>query len=194
MFGLTGQTGAGKSTVAAYLSKKGFFVIDGDKLARKVTEKGSAALFELCSKFGDDILFDDGTLDRKKLAQRAFSSEKNTAALNAITHPYIDALFRKEIEMGESEGFLFSLIDAAALLESPSKELCEKIIVVTCPLSIRLERILLRDNITKKQALRRINAQKDEEYYKSSADIIIRNYPPYDVTAETEKFLKEVTQ
>ena len=75
VFGLTGQTGAGKSTVAGYLSKRGFFVIDGDKLARLVTRKGSPALCELGTRFGKDILFEDGSLDRKKLASRAFSSK-----------------------------------------------------------------------------------------------------------------------
>lgn len=194
VFGLTGQTGAGKSTVAAYLSKKGFFVLDGDSLARRVTEKGSPALKELCARFGDDILFADGALDRRKLAQRAFSSKENTALLNEITHPYIDALFKKELKKGEDAGFSFALIDAAALLESPSRVLCEKIIVVLCPKEIRLERILARDGITKDEALRRMNAQKSEEYYKKNADIIIRNYPPFDVQSETEGFLKEVTQ
>lgn len=193
VFGLTGQTGAGKSTVAGYLSKRGFFVIDGDKLARLVTRKGSPALCELGTRFGKDILFEDGSLDRKKLASRAFSSKENTAALNAITHPYIDELFRNEIEKGTKAGFEYCLIDAAALLESPSRKLCEKIIVVVCPESIRLERLLRRDNITKKEAMLRMSAQKSEEYYIENADIIIRNYPPYDADSEAENFLKEVS-
>lgn len=194
VFGLTGQTGAGKSTVASFLSKKGFFVLDGDKIARLVTEKGSAALSELCAAFGNDILFEDGTLNRKKLAERAFASKKSTAVLNKITHPYIDGLFKNELKKAENAGFAFALIDAAALLESPSKALCEKIIAVLCPLEIRLERILRRDGLTKEEALRRINAQKDEEYYKKNADIIIRNYPPFDVQSEAESFLEEVGQ
>lgn len=193
VFGLTGQTGAGKSTVALHLAQRGFLVIDGDKVARRVTENGSPALCELCACFGDDILFEDGSLNRKKLAERAFSSKENTALLNAVTHPYIDAVFKKELERGKKAGYRFALIDAAALLESPSRVLCEKVIAVICPKEIRLERILLRDGITRREALRRMEAQKDEEYYKKNADIIIRNYPPYEVQDEAEAFLKEVT-
>lgn len=190
IYGLTGQTGAGKSTVAASLSKKGFFVIDGDKVARRVTEKGSPALAELSEAFGKDILLPDGTLDRKKLAERAFASKEGTKKLNELTHPHIHALFIEEIEKAKKSGFSLCLIDAAALLESPSKALCEKIIVVFCPEDIRLERITKRDNITKEAALRRIHAQKSDEYYLSNADIIIKNYPPYDLEKEIEKFLK----
>ena len=190
IYGLTGQTGAGKSTVAALLSKKGFFVIDGDKIARRVTEKGSPALKKLAAVFGGDIIFSDGTLDRKKLASRAFASKEETAKLNELTHPYIHSLFKNEIQKAKANGFLYCLIDAAALLESPSKSLCEKIIVVFCPEDIRLERIIKRDNITKEEALRRIHAQKSDEYYLSNADIIIKNYPPYDIEKEIEKFLK----
>ena len=77
-----------------------------------------------------------------------------------------------------------AVIDAAALLEGDCKELCEKIVVVTAPEDIRLERILARDAITRQQAATRIKAQRDDEYYFSQADIIIRNYPPYDIQDE----------
>ena len=190
VFGLTGKTGAGKSTVASLLSKKGFFVIDGDLIARRVTEKGSPVLESLAGCFGRDILFPDGTLDRKKLASRAFASKEATKKLCELTHPEIHRLFLEEIKKGEKEGLERCLIDAAALLESPSKKLCEKIIVVFCPEEIRLERILKRDNITKNQALQRIKAQKEDSFYLSQADIIINNYPPYDIEKEIAKIMK----
>lgn len=190
IYGLTGQTGAGKSTVSKLLFEHGFFVIDGDKIARRVTEKGSPALKELAECFGDDIILSDGTLDRKKLASRAFASKEGTQKLNELTHPHIHALFKSEIEKAESKGCSRCVIDAAALLESPSRSLCEKIIVVSCPEEIRLERILKRDNITKEEALRRIRAQKNDEYYLSRADIIIKNYPPHNLESEIESFLK----
>ncbi len=190
IYGLTGQTGAGKSTVAALLSNNGFFVIDGDKIARRVTEKGSPALEGLAEAFGKDILFPDGTLDRKKLAERAFASKDATKKLNELTHPYIHTLFKSEIQKAKESGFSRCLIDAAALLESPSKALCEKIIVVFCPEKNRFERILKRDGITKEEAIRRIKAQKSDEYYLSNADIIIKNYPPHDTEKEVENFLK----
>mgnify|MGYP003308287225 CR=1 FL=1 len=180
VYGLTGKTGAGKSTVAAFLKEKGFYIIDGDVIARSITEKGRPALKELSDFFGSDIINPDGSLDRKKLASRAFADKESTDMLNAITHPHIYADFLTEIEKAKKEGYDRALIDAAAILESECKSLCDKIIVVTAPEDIRLERILSRDSITREQALTRMNAQKSDEYYFSHADIIVRNYPPYD--------------
>ena len=192
VYGLTGKTGAGKSTVAEKLEKMGFCVIDGDKIARSITEKGKPAISMLANEFGCDIIEDDGSLNRKLLASRAFKDRESTAKLNAITHPIIKAEFEKELRKAEEEGFSFAVIDAAALLESSCKDLCEKIIVVTAPEEIRLSRILLRDGITKEQALIRINAQFPDEYYNEKADILIRNYPPYE--KEIELKLKELTE
>ena len=192
VYGLTGKTGAGKSTVAEKLEKMGFCVIDGDKIARSITEKGKPAISMLANEFGCDIIEDDGSLNRKLLASRAFKDRESTAKLNAITHPKIKAEFEKELRKAEAEGFSFAVIDAAALLESSCKDLCEKIIVVTAPEEIRLSRVLLRDGITKEQALIRINAQFPDEYYNEKADILIRNYPPYE--KEIELKLKELTE
>ena len=185
--GLTGKTGAGKSTVASYLKEKGCYIIDGDIIARQITEKGSDVLPLLQKAFGEDILDEKGCLIRKLLAERAFSSKENTALLNSITHPAIKKRCEKEMAFAESQGFRTAVIDAAAILESDCKDLCDKIVVVTAPEEIRLERILNRDSISLQQALTRINAQKDDDYYFSKAHIIIRNHPPYDTE---EEFLK----
>lgn len=180
VFGLTGKTGAGKTTVSAFLKDMGFYIIDGDIIARNVTEKGKPALKELANAFGCDIIKSDGVLDRKLLASRAFSTKENTALLNSITHPHIHREFQDELKKAEANGFESAVIDAAALLESSCKDLCQKIIVVSAPENIRLERILRRDSITEEQARTRMSAQFPDEYYEEKADIIIRNYPPYD--------------
>ncbi|MBR2893690.1 MAG: dephospho-CoA kinase [Clostridia bacterium] len=182
--GLTGKTGAGKSTAALYLKEKGCHIIDGDVIARQITEKGSPVLLQLQQAFGEDILDEKGELIRKRLAERAFSSRQGTALLNSITHPEIKRRCQKEIALAKSMDCKAAVIDAAALLEGDCKELCEKIVVVTAPEDIRLERILARDAITRQQAATRIKAQRDDEYYFSQADIIIRNYPPYDIQDE----------
>lgn len=187
IIGLTGKTGAGKSTVALKLKEKGCYIIDGDIIARQITEKGSDVLPLLQKAFGEDILDENGCLIRQKLAQKAFSSKENTELLNSITHPEINRRCEKEIDLAESQGYKTAIIDAAALLEGDCKNLCQKIAVVTAPENIRLERILARDFITNEQAMTRINAQKDDEYYFSQADIIIRNYPPYNIEEEIHK-------
>lgn len=190
--GLTGKTGAGKSTVALYLKSKGCLIVDGDLIARQITEKGSEVLLELQNAFGEDILDENGCLIRKLLAERAFATRESTDKLNSITHPHIKRKCEEEIEKGKKDGYTVFVIDAAALLESSCKELCDKIVVVTAPEDIRLDRILKRDNISISQAQRRINAQKEDEYYFSRADIIIRNYPPYDKAEDKYKELKEL--
>lgn len=192
IYGLTGKTGAGKSTVAEKLSALGFYVIDGDKIARSITEKGKPAISLLANEFGCDIIESDGSLNRKLLASRAFKDKESTAKLNGITHPIIKAEFEAEIIKAENNGYAYAVIDAAALLESSCKDLCEKIIVVTAPEEIRLERILQRDSITKEQALTRMNAQFLDEYYNEKADILIRNYPPFE--KDIDLTLKELTE
>ena len=98
VIGLTGKTGAGKSTVAEFLKEKGCFIIDGDKIARDILLPGEDALKELAAEFGEDIILPDGNADRKKLASRAFATPQATEKLNAITHPRITARFIADIK------------------------------------------------------------------------------------------------
>ena len=184
IYGLTGQTGAGKSTVASMLSEKGYLIVDGDVAARAVVEKGSPVLDKLAEVFGKDIIAEDGNLIRSALAQKAFSTEENRQKLNAITHPAVTQWstdFIKKNLTAEHKGVV---IDAAAIFDSDIRRYCTKMIVVTAPQDVRLERILGRDGITREAAMLRINAQKDEQYYKERADILIKNYPPYDLSHE----------
>lgn len=103
VIGLTGQTGAGKSTAAALLRAQGLAVIDADEIARKVTRPGSFVLSALAAAFGADLILPDGSLNRPLLAQRAFSSPGQTARLNAITHPAIIQQMQRRNGMRFSE-------------------------------------------------------------------------------------------
>ncbi len=174
IYGLTGQTGAGKTTVAAELEKQGFYVIDCDIAARKIVKKGSPVLDELKAEFGDDIILPNGELNRKALAAKAFSSEKNEKILNKITHPAITKLVRKEI-LENKDKYKLIFVDAAMLFESELYSYCNKTVVVCADEEVRMHRIIQRDSITRDDALLRINAQPDEEYYLSRADVVIKN-------------------
>lgn len=187
VIGLTGPTGAGKSTVSRALSAHGFYVADGDAYARLVTAAGSPVLKELANAFGDDTILPSGGLDRRLLASRAFSSPEKTELLNSITHPAITERIFSDIKRAERDGFDTAVIDAAALIESGIAEKCDLLAVVTAPPEIRLERILSRDGMSRADALRRMEAQKNEEYYKEFADIIIRSYPPYSLESELSR-------
>ena len=187
IYGLTGKTGAGKSTVAALLKEKGWYVIDGDVLARQVTEIGSPVLQTLADAFGADILRPDGSLDRKGLVRKVNSLPDGKQKLDAITHPAIDVLVREDVRKAQNAGFERCVFDAAALLESPSKALCEKIIVVFAPEDVRLARILARDGLSEADARARMRMQKNDDYYLTQADVVIKNYPPYTLEDELEQ-------
>lgn len=171
--GLTGQTGAGKTTVSEFFSNTGFEIINADLIAREAMEKGSSCLKQVCAAFGEDILNSDGTLNRKVLAQKAFSSKDNTKMLNEITHPWITLrvmqLCREHIDHGKT----LILYDAPLLFESCGDIMCDFTVCVTAPEKIRLERLMRRDGLSSEKIMERMKAQHDEDYYKERADHII---------------------
>ena len=173
VIGLTGQTGAGKTTVAAILAEKGCHIVDTDILARKAVEN-SEVIGMLCERFGGDIV-KGGVLDRRELARRAFASSEGTSALSAITHPEITRLAIEEIHTAEKNGAKAAVVDAALLYDSPLVAVCDKNICVVADQKIRLERIMNRDSISETDAKLRINAQPPTEYYTEKSDIIINN-------------------
>ena len=169
LIGLTGPTGAGKSTAAAVAAELGIQVINCDEVAREAVIKGSSGLKAVTNVFGADILFEDGNLDRKKLAQKAFSSKENTELLNKTLLPYIVELVRGKI-IGETV-----LLDAPTLFESELYRECDFTVAVLADNNLRLNRIIERDSLSKEQALLRMSAGRDDNFYISNADFIIYN-------------------
>lgn len=180
IIGLTGQTGAGKSTVGKMLADVGFFYIDCDKVAKLATEKESPLLNKLENEFGKDIITQNGELDRKRLAKKAFSSKEKTDKLNSITHPFIINLVNEKISEAFFDGFDVVVIDAPQLFESGMDKNCNIVVSVISDKDKRLKRIIERDKLDPKSANLRINAQLDEAYYKRHSDIIISNNEDFD--------------
>ena len=173
VIGLTGHTGAGKTTVASMLKNMGYAIVDTDVLARKAVE--NAEVINLLKKnFGEDIV-NDGILNRSELAKRAFSSEEGSRTLNLITHPEITRLAVEEIHKAEKDGAKAAVIDAALLFDSCLTYFCQKTISVIADEETRLRRIMKRDSIDRESAMLRINAQPKAEYYIKNADIVIDN-------------------
>lgn len=175
IIGLTGQSGAGKSTVAKFLEQNGFYVINADLLVRKIYNSGSPCLKTIAAVFGEDIITDNGTPDRKLLAERAFSSKENTALLSSIVHPFVTAELFDEIKKAAEIGTTTVVYDAPQLFESNADVICDEIISVAAEKSVRLERICKRDNISKENALMRMNSQLDEGFFRENSDYIIEN-------------------
>ena len=188
IIGLTGLTGAGKSTVAQKLIAYGCYHIDADKVAREVINNNENVKNKLKKRFGNDVINADGTTNRPLLASRAFADEESTNALNEITHPAVIEEIKSIIKDMEEVGYRGIIIDAIALFESGLDSLCDFNVTVIAPKEIRLERIMKRDNITEEKALERINAQKDESFFTSRADFVLWNYPPYDINVEIGSF------
>ncbi|MBO5944568.1 MAG: dephospho-CoA kinase [Clostridia bacterium] len=192
IIGLTGLTGAGKSTVAQKLMAYGCYHIDADKVARNVINNNENVKNKLKERFGSDVINADGTTNRPLLATRAFADEQSTLDLNAITHPAVIEEIKSIIKDMEEVGYRGVIIDAIALFESGLNTLCDFNVAVIAPKEIRLERIIKRDNITEEKALERINAQKDESFFTSHADFVLWNYPPYDLNVEIKPIILRI--
>lgn len=189
IIGLTGPTGAGKSTVSAAAEQFGLKVVNCDLLARKAVEKGTEGLKALTAVFGNGILEKDGSLNRKELAALAFKTPENTELLNKTLLPHIVKLVKKETNSKNA------LLDAPTLFESGLNSECVKTIAVLADKKLREERITARDNITKQQALLRINAGKSDDFYKTHADCIIYNNGDENaVITRFSNILKEITE
>ena len=193
ILGLTGQSGAGKSTVAEFLEQNGFYVISADLLVKKIYNSGSPCLKTIAAVFGEDIISDNGTPDRKLLAKRAFSSKENTALLSSIVHPFVTAELFTQIKKAAESGATTVVYDAPQLFESNADVICDEIISVTAEKSVRLQRICKRDNISKENALMRMNAQLDEEFFRENSDYIIENNSDLSsLNVQLEGLLKQI--
>ncbi len=173
--GLTGQTGAGKTTVCRVFRENGFAIINADKVARGVTSKGSPCLAELCEFFSTDILNEDRTLNRHKLGDIVFSDKKKLEILNSITYPYITSEILSAIKNLSVEGHKLILLDAPTLFESRADDFCELIISVISRKELRLKRIMERDNLSMESARNRMDSQLEEEFFRNNSDFIIKN-------------------
>lgn len=168
--GIIGGSGTGKTTVSELFKKEGVDIIDGDKAARIVVEPGKPALFEIAEYFGKEYINSDGTLNRRRLGNYVFSNPEELLMLNKITHKYITEYFNEYID---NCGKDMIGIDAAALIESGVR--CDYIIAVTADRDIRTKRIVKRDGITEEEAKKRIDSQKNDEFYIVNADYIVYN-------------------
>ncbi|SLK22594.1 MULTISPECIES: dephospho-CoA kinase [unclassified Paenibacillus] len=174
--GLTGGIATGKSSVSAFLASKGALLIDADVIAREVMLPGHPVLAAAVQRFGQAILNEDGTLDRKKLGSIVFQNPEERKALEAITHPAIRKEMRERAalyELEHSDKLVVS--DIPLLYESGLEDGFEEVMVVYVPRSVQLERLMSRDGMTAEQADARIDVQMDIEDKKQRADVVIDN-------------------
>ena len=171
--GLTGGIGSGKSTVAAMLGSLGAFVVDCDGLGRQVIEPQGRAYARVVDRFGPDIVRDDGQIDRGALAAIVFRDETELAALNAISHPAIDAEIADRIADAPMDQMV--VLDMAVLVETDlGAGQYDTVVVVEAPLAVRLARLAQR-GMTEDDARARIASQASDEQRREVADFVIDN-------------------
>jgi len=174
--GLTGKTGAGKGEFCKAAEKYGEIAcLDTDVTAREVARKGSDCLLELCNYFGDEILCQDGSLNRKHLAEISFTDEQKHEKLNEITHKYIMKNIKDWLAQCKKDEKLVAIIDAPLLFESGAHKLCDKIVSVMASEEIRRNRIIKRDHIDEKDADIRLRSQKCDSFYIERSDYVLYN-------------------
>jgi len=172
VLGLTGTTGAGKSTLSEHFKSLGAFIIDCDVIAREVLDRKDI-IEKITFAFGN--VLDGSKVCRKALAKVAFSSKENTEKLNQITHPAIIDEIKSKLEMRKNLSAGLTVIDAPLLFEAKLESLCDCTLAVTASKDIRLKRIMMRDNIDKESALLRMNVQNDDSIYSQKATYTVLN-------------------
>lgn len=175
VIGLTGQTGAGKSTVAEMLREQGVVVLDADVLAREVINASRACLGDIVLEFGCEMLDQHGEINRKQLGAVVFSDRKKLRRLNEITHPHIVRRIQDELEQHNQRHTPVVVLDAPTLYEAGVDRFCGAVIAVLSPEPLRLARIMQRDSLTEEEAKNRIRSQHDDAFFKKRANFIIEN-------------------
>lgn len=190
ILGITGGSGCGKTTVSKILSENGVDVVDCDLVTRKIVEPNEPALREIEDTFGNEYLNSDKTLNRKKLADLVFNSPENLLKLNKIMHKYVEEYINLYIQNSTCD---IVGIDAAALIESGINKKCDYLLCVLANKDLRLQRIINRDNLSQDEALSRINAQKNDEFYIEKSDYIVYNNGNIDeINEQIIKILNEI--
>ena len=173
IIGITGGSGTGKTTALEAISDLGGVVIDCDKVYHELLLSSESMKKALFARFPEIETGD--AIDRKKLANIVFSNPSALEELGQITHPFILEETKRRLKDAEEQGIALAAIDAAALIESRFSELCDIVVGILAPEECRLGRIILRDALSREEALRRISAQQDQQFYIDHCDTIIIN-------------------
>lgn len=172
VIGLTGMSGAGKSTACKVFRDNDFEIIDCDLICREIVKKGKPCLSEIADKFGSDIITPEGELNRSDLGKIIFSDKSKRLALNGIMYPYVSYIVIKSILASKSN---YVVLDAPTLFESGIDDICDSIVCVVAEKNSLIKRITKRDNISAELAASRLNSQNPPEYYIEKSDYAIIN-------------------
>lgn len=187
IIGLTGGIGSGKSTVATYIASKGIPVYIADEEAKKLMNSKRVST-KIQAIFLENILDENGKLDRKKIAAIVFNSPEKLSELNTIVHPEVKKHFIKWLKKHKNAPFVIK--EVAILFETGSNLSCDKVILITAPQEIRIERAIKRDNVDRESILKRIQNQLPEEEKIKKSDFVVNNIDLETTLIEIDRILK----
>lgn len=172
--GITGPTGAGKTTALNVLAGLGVHRIDCDALYHKLLAESHGLCTALTTRFGEGILI-DGAIDRKRLGAVVFSDPAALEALNTITHRFVREEVFRLCAAAEQIGAPGVAIDAIALIESGLGAQCHAVVGILAPAEVRIRRIMAREGISEAYARKRVEAQKRDDYFRAHCQFILEN-------------------
>lgn len=174
IIGLTGGIASGKSTVSNYLAELGAIIIDADKIAHEIMEKGKTAYWQVIEAFGREILAENGEIDRSRLGKIVFNNLEKKKILEEITHPQVIREMREKIEEYRAENKVI-VLDVPLLFEAGLDSMVDEIWVVYVDRGTQLQRLMARDGLSYEEANKRIQAQMSLEKKRDLADFVINN-------------------
>jgi dephospho-CoA kinase len=180
LIGLTGNIGAGKSTVARQLGELGAFVLDADQLYRGLIEPGQPGHRAVVDLFGDGVVAADGSIDRRRLGEIVFRDPAALRRLERATHPLVRARAEELIAAAKPR---VAVYEAIKLIESGQADRCDEVWVVTAPRELRAERLVRTRGLSAEDAALRVDAQPPEGEKVARADVVIANDGDVDALA-----------
>ncbi|MFL6620627.1 MAG: dephospho-CoA kinase [Povalibacter sp.] len=172
LIALTGGIASGKSAVAHHFAQLGVPVIDADQVAREVVEPGTEVLKQIIAAFGNEVLDESGTLDRRCLRDRVFADPDQRRILESITHPAIRAEMARQAQAADG---LYQIHVIPLLVETGRMRDYDRVLVVDCPEEHQIARLLERDGTSREQAEQILAAQASREARLQVADDVIVN-------------------
>ncbi|WP_294467892.1 dephospho-CoA kinase [uncultured Anaerofustis sp.] len=192
IIGLTGSIGTGKSSASEILNKEfDIPIIDADKISREAVEKGSRGLSKIENEFGKEFITENGELNRIKMGALVFSDEKARLKLNDIVHPEVTNRFNELVNKYRNENKPYVVYDCPLLIEEKLTGFVDVVMLIYTSFDIQLSRVMLRDKISKEDAVKRIEVQMSPEEKIKYADIVVDNNGNY---SDLKENIKKVYQ
>ncbi|WP_415879767.1 dephospho-CoA kinase [Methylomonas sp. TEB] len=184
--GLTGGIGSGKSTVCRLFAEFGVPIVDADLIARQLVEPGQPALSMIARSFGQQMLNQDGSLNRARLRDAVFTDADKKRELDGIMHPLVYGKIAEDVRELTAD---YCIIAVPLLLESKNPYVVDRVLLIDCPVDLQIARVTARDKLTRQQVQAIIDSQMSRPERLSKADDVIENIAGPEQLAEQIKRL-----